>query len=170
LVVAAELWYKEAEMVRNGPEQRASLSQKGKDPMQFWFGVAAGLLIGWIGEWLIGRRSVDRRQAGADPFLYNELHQARQELERIKSEFEIQDPSAATVAVDTGSPAPRSEEPDDLTVIKGIGPVFAERLNAAGFYSYADLAQASPEALQAAVATNQKVASEVWITQAKALL
>ncbi len=138
--------------------------------MQFWFGVAAGLLIGWIGEWLIGRRTVDRRQAGVDPFLYSELHQARQELERLKSESEVQDPPAATTATETALPAPLVEEPDDLTVIKGIGPVFAERLNAAGIYSYADLAQASPEALQAAVATKQKVAAEAWIAQARALL
>ncbi len=143
--------------------------------MQFWLGMAAGLLIGWIGEWLLTRRSSDRRQATADPVLYSELHQARQELERLKSGYEIPDP---TVATDTTEVAPSGQSvedqaadvADDLTVVKGIGPVFAERLNAAGIVSYADLAQASPQALEAAVATNQKIAAEDWIAQAKTLL
>ena len=31
-------------------------------------------------------------------------------------------------------------QPDDLTVIKGIGPVIAKRLNQAGIYTYEQLA------------------------------
>ncbi len=143
--------------------------------MQFWLGMAAGLLIGWIGEWLLTRRGSDRRQATADPVLYSELHQARQELERLKSGAETPDPLIAT-ETSAASPSRHAVEDesadvaDDLTVVKGIGPVFAERLNAAGIVSYADLAQASPQALKAAVATNQKIAAEDWIAQAKALL
>ena len=59
----------------------------------------------------------------------------------------------------------------DLTVIKGIGPKFAETLNAAGITSYAALAQTPPERLQEIIqpAAWQKLDFEDWIAQASAL-
>ena len=39
-------------------------------------------------------------------------------------------------------------EPDDLTAIKGIGPVFATRLNKAGIFTYAQLAAQTAEKIQ----------------------
>jgi predicted flap endonuclease-1-like 5' DNA nuclease len=39
-------------------------------------------------------------------------------------------------------------DPDDLTVIKGVGPVFAARLNKAGIFTYAQLAAQTPEKVQ----------------------
>lgn len=38
-------------------------------------------------------------------------------------------------------------EPDDLTAVKGIGPVFAERLSASGITTFAELAETSEERL-----------------------
>ena len=39
-------------------------------------------------------------------------------------------------------------DPDDLTMIKGIGPVFATRLNKAGIFTYAQLAAQKAEKVQ----------------------
>ncbi len=41
------------------------------------------------------------------------------------------------------------QEPDDLTVINGIGPTFARRLNEAGIDTFAKLAAAQPEEVKA---------------------
>ena len=142
--------------------------------MQFWFGVAAGLLIGWIGEWLLTRRSViaDRRKQTPSFTVSYTRHVRNLSVSSPGRDSGSDRSDGHHRGCASGHPVEdqAADVADDLTVIKGIGPVFAERLNAAGIYSYTDLAQASPEALQAAVATNQKVASEVWIAQAKTLL
>ena len=51
---------------------------------------------------------------------------------------------------DTPAPAPAQETPekDDLKVIKGIGPAIERKLNNAGIYTYAALAQMSPKQLE----------------------
>ncbi len=60
---------------------------------------------------------------------------------------------------------------DDLTLIKGIGPKFAETLNTAGITSYAELANTPAEKLEEIVqpAAWQKVDFEEWIAQSSAL-
>jgi predicted flap endonuclease-1-like 5' DNA nuclease len=47
----------------------------------------------------------------------------------------------------TSAPAAASSAPDDLTVIKGIGPVVQEKLHALGIRTFDDLAAADPETL-----------------------
>jgi predicted flap endonuclease-1-like 5' DNA nuclease len=44
-------------------------------------------------------------------------------------------------------PAASDRSPDDLTVIKGIGPVVQEKLHALGIRTFDDLAAADPETL-----------------------
>jgi predicted flap endonuclease-1-like 5' DNA nuclease len=44
-------------------------------------------------------------------------------------------------------PAARDRAPDDLTVIKGIGPVVQQKLHALGIRTFHDLAAADPETL-----------------------
>jgi len=57
------------------------------------------------------------------------------------------------------------EEGDDLTEIKGIGPVYASRLPAAGIDTFAALAKADPDAVAAAAKVSEQTAAE-WIEQA----
>lgn len=59
-------------------------------------------------------------------------------------------------------------EPDDLTAIKGIGPVFAERLNNAGIFTYTQLAAQAPEKLQAITQVTRWDPAD-WIAEAKKL-
>ena len=147
--------------------------------MQFWFGVAAGLLIGWISEWILGRRK-DRQQPDTDVSLYQELDEARQQIARLESERTPSSDTHSSTSRTAAQPIPgqdnTSDEPepeiqtaDDLTVIKGIGPIFAERLNAAGIYTYADLATADPDVIEQVVAARQKISPDDWIREAKSL-
>lgn len=64
---------------------------------------------------------------------------------------------------------PRSVEKkrDRLEKIKGIGPVFANRLYDAGVYTFSDLANASPNQILEIVEVDVDV--EDWINQAKVL-
>jgi predicted flap endonuclease-1-like 5' DNA nuclease len=50
-------------------------------------------------------------------------------------------------AASAPKPAPASDRPDDLTVIKGIGPVVQQKLHALGIRTFDDLAAANPETL-----------------------
>lgn len=57
---------------------------------------------------------------------------------------------------------------DDLTIIRGIGPKFAETLHAAGITTFAALAKLTPEELEQIIkpAAWQKVDFAEWIAQA----
>ena len=57
---------------------------------------------------------------------------------------------------------------DDLTEIKGIGPVFAERLRQAGITTFADVAKASADQLRDVTHATSVANPDEWIEQAKA--
>ncbi len=67
------------------------------------------------------------------------------------------------------TPPPPEAEPDDLKVIKGIGPVYADRLGAAGITSYRALADADAATVAETAGTTEEAAAG-WIAQAEALL
>jgi predicted flap endonuclease-1-like 5' DNA nuclease len=66
------------------------------------------------------------------------------------------------------SPTKPSAGPDDLTAVKGIGPVYAERLVAAGIDSFAGLTSAGAEAAGAAAGVSADTA-EKWVKAAAEL-
>ena len=61
--------------------------------------------------------------------------------------------------------APGPTGPDDLTMIKGIGPVYASRLTQRGVASFADLASRPPAELAGLAGVSEPVAAS-WIAQA----
>ena len=67
------------------------------------------------------------------------------------------------------TPPPPQAEPDDLTVIKGIGPAFSERLGAAGIVSYRALAESDAASVAEQIDTSEAAVAD-WIAQAQALL
>jgi large subunit ribosomal protein L21 len=79
-----------------------------------------GLIIGWLVEWVI------------DWFYWRRAHP-----EPAQKPTDI---SAITSAQKTVRSKTPPANPDNLTVIKGIGPVIAKRLNQAGIYMYEQLA------------------------------
>lgn len=73
------------------------------------------------------------------------------EIERLKAELAARmsgGAAAATGVLATGAPAVEPVEPDDLTLIEGIGPKISSLLNQSGIYTFAQLAAASVERLQ----------------------
>jgi branched-chain amino acid transport system ATP-binding protein len=71
-----------------------------------------------------------------------------------------------------GLAAPRGGSGDDLTLIKGIGPVNARKLNEHGIYHFDQIAawdQAGIAAAEAYLAFDGRIAREDWVGQAKTL-
>jgi predicted flap endonuclease-1-like 5' DNA nuclease len=87
-------------------------------------------------------RDIRERMAGADA-----------QMDALKAEFE----------------AYQRTHPDDLTVIKGVGPVYQWKLRDAGCNSYKQLAAADPDQLRRMLDIKnwQRVNIEAWISQAR---
>ncbi|MDT8760085.1 hypothetical protein MZO42_15400 [Sphingomonas psychrotolerans] len=77
---------------------------------------------------------------------------------------------AAPASLAVSDPAPAPATPDQLTRMKGVGPKVAERLNALGITSFAQLAALSPaevEALDARLGNFQgRIHRDRWVEQA----
>ena len=65
------------------------------------------------------------------------------------------------------STPPPPADPDDLTEIKGIGPVYAMRLEQAGVTTFASLANADVASIAGTVGTREDTVRD-WISQAEA--
>ncbi len=153
--------------------------------------VVAGAIVGFISEWLIdeayrknrelrrqllergsaalalGASSGDQEDASASETLADLLRQRDDEIHSLRQQLS---------AVDMQLDALREEaevyqrtHPDDLTVIKGIGPVYQWKLRDAGFNTHKQLAAADPDQLRRMldVKTWQRVNVESWIEQAR---
>jgi predicted flap endonuclease-1-like 5' DNA nuclease len=81
-----------------------------------------GLLIGWLIEWVIDYFYWRRRYAETDRAHVSQSAAVRQAPSLVDQESH----SVAVV-------------PDDLKVIKGIGPVIERKLNEAGIYTFEQL-------------------------------
>ena len=89
-----------------------------------------GIVIGWLVEWVI------------DWFYWR------------RAEKKSERPSAATPVLTKRTSrrnAPPPANPDDLTVIKGIGPVIAQQLNDEGIYTYEQLAELTEDEFEDAL-------------------
>lgn len=64
------------------------------------------------------------------------------------------------------TPPPPSSTRDDLTIIKGIGPVYSARLSEIGIVSFHTLADGDPEAIAGVTNASPSAVAE-WISQAK---
>jgi polyhydroxyalkanoate synthase len=74
------------------------------------------------------------------------------------------------IPLDEPSPFPEPEpaEPDDLSDVKGIGPVYRARLADAGIVTFAQLASADAQAVAHHAGVSERAAAD-WITQASEL-
>jgi predicted flap endonuclease-1-like 5' DNA nuclease len=85
----------------------------------------------------------------------------------------VAEPEPKPTPEQPSEPAPKAAtaSPDDLTVIKGIGPAMQDRLQALNVRTFADLAAADPDDLAARLRKAQAVVSkarvEAWIETAK---
>lgn len=67
------------------------------------------------------------------------------------------------------TPPPPPREPDDLTRIKGIGPVYAARLNDAGIKTFRGLAETDAATLAATIDVSVDTVAD-WTAQAAKLI
>ncbi len=112
-----------------------------------------GLLVGWLVEWIIDWVYWRKRRAD----LQAELDECKRHLANREAEDMLSANRMAAIAVPT---------PDDLIVIKGIGPVIARKLNQAGIYTFQDLAALKKERLREIVGDMiQRLADEDDIIQ-----
>jgi predicted flap endonuclease-1-like 5' DNA nuclease len=153
--------------------------------------VVAGAVIGFVVEWLIdlgyrrnrelqqqvggGSRVVTPQsvivtgdgQADTSEALTEFLRQRDEELHGLRDQLNEHDRQmdALQAEFDTYQKA----HPDDLTRIKGIGPVFQWKLRDAGFNTYKQLAGANPDQLRRMldIKSWQRVNVEYWIEQAR---
>ncbi len=91
--------------------------------MNTLFTFILGLLVGWLIEWLIDYFYWRRRYAE------KEVAYARQTTSESR---------AAPVSTVESRPAVKPA-PDDLKIVKGIGPVIERKLNEAGIYTFEQL-------------------------------
>ena len=153
--------------------------------------VVAGAIVGFVVEWLIDeayRRNRELRyqlgQRGAPAVavaagvggpssdsasdtLADFLHQRDQEVRELREQL-----SATRGQLDGLSDefeAYQRTHPDDMTVVKGIGPVYQWKLRDAGVNTYAQLAAADPDQLRRMLDIKdwQRVDIESWIGQAR---
>jgi predicted flap endonuclease-1-like 5' DNA nuclease len=96
------------------------------------FAFVLGLLIGWLIEWLI------------DYFYWRRRHGEGEVSPRIESTNVRRTLSTA----ETETSPPVRVTPDDLKVIRGIGPVIERKLNEAGVYTFEQLGNLTPSGLR----------------------
>ncbi len=127
--------------------------------MTFLLGLVAGLIIGWVVEWIIDWqfwRSEADESVTQERQLRQELGQAQAEIFALKQQL-------------TG-PEPSSSE--NLEVINGISPEYAQNLRDAGMVSLADLAASTPDQLRRALGAEawQAANTEAWVAAAQSKL
>jgi len=68
-------------------------------------------------------------------------------------------------------PAPKfrtGSKSDDLTLIKGVGPVYRDKLSAAGIQTFSELAARNAEEIAQAAGTSSSVAAS-WVKSAQSM-
>jgi predicted flap endonuclease-1-like 5' DNA nuclease len=155
--------------------------------------VVAGAVVGFVVEWVIdeayrrnrelrrqlGQRSESALSLGANvggddqsddtsaETLADFLRQRDRELQELRDQLAAHD--GQMDALRTEFDAYQRTHPDDLTVIKGIGPVYQWKLRDTGFNTYQQLATADPDQLRRMLDVKnwQRVNVESWIEQAR---
>lgn len=145
-----------------------------------------GFLIGWLAEWMIDNqcrrlREMASAAAAAGPGVGGELGRLSDTIQNMLTDYQGRDAGlqAAWVQQEGRYEELRSSfeyyaatHPDDLTVIRGIGPAYQWKLRDAGYGTYARLAEADADDLRAALGIKswQRTDPQSWIDQARQLI
>lgn len=100
--------------------------------------IVLGLLIGWLVEWVIDWfywRARIRSAVNEKRLLYERIRSLQEELNRRPQSTEI-----ASLLDKEGN--------DNLRAIKGIGPVFAQRLHEASVHTFEHLSRLTPQEME----------------------
>ena len=127
--------------------------------MDFVLGLVVGLLIGVLLSWVL------------DPLLTPSKSTSMDEVEPLDDSEKPIETSQGFVDSQREITQIIVRDRDDLLRIKGIGPVFSERLTKAGIHTFQQLANTSPARLRRISASEdwQAVDIDGWINQASRL-
>lgn len=155
--------------------------------MNYLFWILVGIIIGWVIEWVIDwlfwRKPVGvspEKLAAAEAEnrrLQAQLAENQQRLAQLEAENSqrpglgersMPSRSAHMPDLDATIAQMRPVKKDRLEEIEGIGPVYAKRLNDAGIFSFAQLAEQSADRVREIINPEewQKIEPESWIAQA----
>lgn len=129
---------------------------KNKQSHNFLIGLIIGTLIG-VAIWY-WQKSTSAEDGALD--LLDRLANAERRMNQMRADLgqKVQQQVGGNTAVVS---APESQEPDDLTQIKGIGPTYASRLHAAKINSYTAVKQLSVAELAAILNINESWAERI---------
>lgn len=137
-------------------------------------GLVGGAAGGGALHWQQSKRQ-KQEYNGRFEALLNETQLQKKAVETLQDVVTTTQDQINQLAKDmTPAPAEVNQPPetDKLEDIKGIGPVFARRLNEAGIYTFADLANLTPAQIRDIVAADERtfaIEPEDWIRQAREL-
>ena len=139
--------------------------------MNVYLATILGLLIGFIVGWLIQRNRM--REVGENQQnIQNKLEATRTEIKLLRTKVEAEIKASQSKVEESDRKAQIVyKKADHLEDVNGIGPVFAQRLNNAGIYTFDDLAGQTPERVREIISPKnwQAVDPEGWISQAQHL-
>lgn len=139
-------------------------------------GNTVALTAGAVGGGAVGVGVTRRQVRQVQEQLHEQVSQTeavQAEKARLQSELSIAEASLSKLQTQPPMPTPVPSTPatqDNLEAIRGIGRVFAQRLNAAGIYTFADLAAQSPQELRTVIGPVRSAAMvnpEAWIAEAR---
>jgi predicted flap endonuclease-1-like 5' DNA nuclease len=138
--------------------------------------VFAGTVVGFVSEWLIDeayrrnrelRRLLGDQEGAVTAVAPGAARPAGEPSSTVLADFMRQRDDELRTLREQASGA--HSNPDDMTVIKGIGPVYQWKLRDAGIHTYKQLAAADPQQLQRMLGIRnwQRTNVEAWIAQAR---
>lgn len=138
---------------------------------------ALPLSTGVVGGGVATQQVMKRRVRTVEDALSEQVAQteaARTEAARLQSELSGAETHLKDLQSKLDSPPPkrRPSSQNPLVQIQGIGRVFAQRLNTAGIYTFAELAAQTPDAVRDIIGTTRGGAMadpEAWIAEAQQL-
>ena len=140
--------------------------------LEFVVGGVAGAGLAWMV--LVGRH---RKPQAPSTDTSGELKRQQAEITELRSRLAAAETARARAQAGSGPASAKPAAPkatatpaDDLTRIKGIGPVLAKKLQAMGINSFRQIADFTPADIQRITETlNVRGRVDQWVEQARAL-
>jgi predicted flap endonuclease-1-like 5' DNA nuclease len=128
--------------------------------MGAWAALVLGILIGWLVEWLIDYLYWRRRPVEVVERVISEPQAVIAPDEDAAKQATIQRLQRELAGLRAELDKPRTIIPDELQVIKGIGPEIERRLYSAGIVTFEQLGAQTPESLEAILGATIKRLSD----------
>jgi len=154
-----------AEMKGDFRNERADMAKRLIDDLRMFVSGLNKTVAGLRQEFATDIKEAHQAWFGASPAEHKAEveRKVKEEKQRIKADAELKETKEE-------SKGAKEVIPDDLTEINGIGPGRQKLLNGAGFYTFAQLANTTPEQLRPFIGESIRLEDmDMWIEQAKGL-